>query len=473
MKVIAARTLLIAPAYDAWREAARSLLAGGTPPDSVDITDTDVPVTESLFAADPAPPTSTERRIAVPRAFVERAPIVACHRAVERWNLLYRILWRLQSERNLLRVDVDDDVAEFRRLEHQVKRDLHKMHAFVRFRQVETPAGEEYIAWHEPDHRILDLAAPFFAERFAVMRWAILTPDASVRWDPVEKQLTFGPGVSRQHAPQGDDFEALWQTYYGSIFNPARTNLNAMRAEMPVRYWKNLPELQSLPRLLNEAGARVDAMLSRQPKTTAAQFLPQQRTLPMLQQSIKACEGCELYRCATQPVFGRGPAGARMMLVGEQPGDEEDRGGEPFIGPAGRLLNQLLAEAGIDRTQVYVTNAVKHFKFKEQGKRRLHENPRSSEIFACRPWLLAELEAVRPELVVCLGASASKSLFGANFGLMRERGKLLSSPYAERVIATLHPSAILRAADPARSADLQALLQSDLSLAASMVVAKR
>jgi len=155
------------------------------------------------------------------------------------------------------------------------------------------------------------------------------------------------------------------------------------------------------------------------------------------------------------------------MFIGEQPGDEEDRSGEPFIGPAGRLLNTLLAEAEIDRSSAYVTNAVKHFKFTERGKRRLHENPRASEIFACRPWLLAELEAVQPELVVCLGATASKSLFGSNFGLMRERGKVLSSPYFDRVIATLHPSAILRATDPERAAQMRSTLVSDLKLAVS------
>jgi DNA polymerase len=161
------------------------------------------------------------------------------------------------------------------------------------------------------------------------------------------------------------------------------------------------------------------------------------------------------------------------MLIGEQPGDEEDRMGEPFTGPAGRLLDVLLAEAEIDRSSVYVTNAVKHFKFTERGKRRLHENPRASEIFACRPWLLAELEAVQPELVVCLGGTASKSLFGSSFGLMRERGKLLSSPYAERVIATLHPSAILRAIDPERAAQMRSMLISDLKTASSALSSNR
>jgi probable DNA metabolism protein len=464
--------ILIEPAFEAWRDAVRPLLASGTPPEAVDLADNTSGATESLFASSITVPVSSASVVHVPRSFIERARVVASHRSADRWNLLYRILFRLQSDRSLMKLDIDDDIAEFRRLEHQVKRDLHKMHAFVRFRKIATEAGEQFVSWYEPAHHVLTLAAPFFAERFAIMHWMILTPEASVRWDPLGKQLSFGPGVPREHAPQSDDFEELWRTYYSSIFNPARTNLHAMRSEMPVRYWKNLPELQTLPKLLSEADDRVELMLARQPKVTAASFIPSDRTLPVLEEAIHACEGCELFRCATQPVFGRGPVKARLMFVGEQPGDEEDRAGEPFIGPAGRLLNTLLAEAGIDRSSAYVTNAVKHFKFTERGKRRLHENPRTSEIFACRPWLLAELEAVQPELVVCLGATASKSLFGSNFGLMRDRGKVLSSPYADRVIATLHPSAILRAMDRGRSAQMRSMLVADLKLAHSALLSQ-
>lgn len=464
--------VLIEPTFEAWREAVRSLLILGNPPDAVDLVDTDSGATESLFTTLAPPPVSSSAPIHVPRSFVERAKIVACHRSAGRWNLLYRILFRLQSDRNLMKLDIDDDIAEFRRLEHQVKRDLHKMHAFVRFRKVEHEAGEHYVSWYEPAHHVLALAAPFFAERFAIMRWTILTPDASVHWDPNQKSLAFGPGVPRERAPQTDDFEELWRTYYSSIFNPARTNLNAMRSEMPVRYWKNLPEIQTLPRLLTEADGRVQTMIARQPRLTAASFVPQERSLPVLQGAIHACRGCDLFRCATQPVFGSGPATASLMFVGEQPGDEEDRGGQPFIGPAGRLLDVLLTEAGIERASTYVTNAVKHFKFTVRGGRRLHENPRASEIFACRPWLFAELEAVRPKLVVCLGATASKSLFGPNFGLMRDRGKLLSCAYADRVIATLHPSAVLRATDPERASQMRSLLLSDLKLASATLGAK-
>jgi uracil-DNA glycosylase len=461
------RSIFIEPSFDAWRQVARALLEAGTPPEAIDLADTTTSHTAHLFAPDPAPKIDFDRRPSVPKMFVENARVVACHRAPERWNMLYRLLWRLQRERNLLHIEIDADVAEFRRLVHEVKRDLHKMHAFVRFRKISGSMGEHFVAWYEPAHCVLPLAAPFFAERFSIMRWAILTPDVSVYWDPADKHLNFGPGVSRQCAAPADDFEVLWRTYYAAVFNPARTNQNAMRREMPTRYWKNLPELDELPQLLNQASEKVGLMLSGQPRVTGVDFLPVERQLPALRRAIRKCEGCELHRCAAQPVFGCGPEAARVMFVGEQPGDEEDRAGVPFIGAAGRLLNELFAEAGIDRSSVYVTNAVKHFKFVERGGRRLHENPRAAEIFACRPWLLAEMEAVHPELVVCLGASASKALFGSNFGLMRERGKLLASPYAARVIATIHPSAVLRAPDPSRSAELRAMLLSDLKMVVS------
>jgi len=223
-----------------------------------------------------------------------------------------------------------------------------------------------------------------------------------------------------------------------------------------------------LPELLSNADDRVARMIARQTAASAAPFVPHERELPVLRYAIPACQGCELYKCATQAVFGRGPSTARLMLVGEQPGDEEDRSGEPFVGPAGRLLNELMLEAGIDRNDTYVTNAVKHFKFREERKRRLHENPRLSEIVACRPWLLAEMESVKPEMVVCLGASAAKSLLGAKFALTRDRGRIVASPWAERVIATFHPSAILRA-DGERAEPMRALLVQDLRMAREAV----
>ncbi|MBP2471612.1 DNA polymerase [Crossiella equi] len=181
--------------------------------------------------------------------------------------------------------------------------------------------------------------------------------------------------------------------------------------------------------------------------------VPTGADLDTLRALVTDCRGCGLYRDATQAVFGDGPDRARVVFVGEQPGDEEDRKGEPFVGPAGRLLDRALADAGVDRAQVYVTNAVKHFKFKpaERGKRRVHQKPARSEVLACHPWLSAELAAVRPELVVCLGATAGQSLFGADFRITAHRGGLLDLPeeygLAVPVLVTQHPSAVLRAPD--------------------------
>jgi DNA polymerase len=180
---------------------------------------------------------------------------------------------------------------------------------------------------------------------------------------------------------------------------------------------------------------------------TATPFVPQSTSLRALNAAAHECRGCDLYKNATQVVFGTGPRAARVIFVGEQPGDQEDRQGQPFVGPAGALLDKALADAGIPREEAYVTNAVKHFKWEPRGKRRIHKKPRLSEIRACRPWLEAELRAIKPRVVVCLGATAAQSVMGPQFRLMHHRGELLASELAERVVATIHPSAVLRAPD--------------------------
>jgi DNA polymerase len=180
---------------------------------------------------------------------------------------------------------------------------------------------------------------------------------------------------------------------------------------------------------------------------TAAAYVPDTRSLPKLREAAAICHGCDLWRAATQTVFGAGTRNADVMFVGEQPGDQEDQQGVPFVGPAGRMLDKALEEVGIDRARVYVTNAVKHFKWQPRGKRRIHQKPSSAETAACRPWLDAELEAVAPRVLVCLGATAAQSLLGRQFRVTRQRGEPVDSPLAEHVLATIHPSAILRAED--------------------------
>lgn len=187
-------------------------------------------------------------------------------------------------------------------------------------------------------------------------------------------------------------------------------------------------------------------MPKRDIEVSAANFLPEKLTLPALHEASKSCRGCDLYKIGTQTVFGEGARHAEVMFVGEQPGDKEDLTGKPFVGPAGALLDRALVAAGIDRKQVYVTNAVKHFKWEPRGKRRIHKKPSSMEIAACRPWLDAEIEVVRPEVIVCLGATAAQALLGRTFKVTQHRGELIEHN-GQRYIATVHPSSILRAQD--------------------------
>lgn len=402
----------------------------------------------------------------VPKEYVELAEIISLHRDPGKWALLYRVLFRItHGERQLLRIDIDDDVRALRLMEKALRRDMHKMTAFVRFRRVEGSDPEHFVAWHRPDHLIVERMAPWFRNRFGSMRWSILTPDRSAHWDL--QSLTYGPGVPRSEAPEGDALEDLWKDYYRSIFNPARVKVKAMKAEMPVRHWATLPEAEIISDLLVKAEERVVTMAKEQ-KGSAAAFVPATRDILKLSQAAHNCHGCDLYEHATQVVFGEGPHNARVVMVGEQPGDEEDTQGHPFIGPAGRLLNKAMQEAGLDREKIYVTNAVKHFKFVERGKRRIHAKPTGVEISACRPWLEAELMALQPSLVVCLGATAAQSLMGRDFRITSERAKFFPHRWAKELVATIHPSAILRT-PPERYEEEYGLLVRDLGIIAARV----
>jgi uracil-DNA glycosylase len=199
---------------------------------------------------------------------------------------------------------------------------------------------------------------------------------------------------------------------------------------------------------------------------SAADFLPERLSLPQLRTAVQKCRGCDLYCHATQAVFGEGPRSSTIMFIGEQPGDKEDLAGKPFVGPSGQLLDRAMESASIDRSQAYITNAVKHFKFEPRGKRRIHSKPSAHQIAACRPWLEAEFKVVQPKLIVCLGATAAQSLLGPSFRITRERGKAIDHPHWGRVIATVHPSAVLRAPDEAARQQAEQDFAHDLKLAA-------
>ncbi len=455
------REVVFEPDFPHWRDQARRLLANDAAPDNI-LWSESQGSQASLFSEPAEQPAPSARSPRVPKAFLDLAELAACHRDPDRWPLLYRVLYRLtHGEPKLLAIDSDPDILRLKQMHHAVGRDMHKMRAFVRFRKVTDAEGDRYIAWHRPDHHIVEANAPFFVRRFGAMRFAILTPDKSAFWDLTN--LSFGPGVARNESPEGDALEQLWLDYYASIFNPARVKISAMKAEMPVRHWSTMPETTLIPSLVAQADSRVTQMAKQQPDS-AARFIPASHSFHVLAEAARACQGCDLYKHATQTVFGEGPAHARVILVGEQPGDSEDLAGKPFIGPAGRLLDQALEEAGVDRKQVYVTNAVKHFKFVERGKRRLHQKPTGIEISACRPWLEAEIGALQPEVLVCLGGTAAQSVMGRAVKVLTERGKLVAHHWARRALITIHPSAILRAPDEQLRASQYQSLVDDLRL---------
>ena len=247
------------------------------------------------------------------------------------------------------------------------------------------------------------------------MRWSILTPEGSLHWDT--QALTFGPALAKSEAPRGDDLEDWWRSYYRSTFNPARANPTAQRAEMPKKYWRNLPEATLIPELLATSAPphRAD---DRSRATRAAQRAWTGRPTPSIApdgRHARRAQGAgqrhaNVVRCGSprrRTVFGEGPADAPVVFVGEQPGDQEDLAGRPFVGPAGQMFDRALAEAGIERSRVYVTNAVKHFKYEPRGKRRIHKTPNNAEIDHCRWWVESELALIKPQLTVALGATAA------------------------------------------------------------------
>ncbi|KQT76391.1 DNA polymerase [Methylobacterium sp. Leaf465] len=437
---------------EGFRAAARRLAGRGIPPERVLWS---IGEASGLFGAPPPAP-SEEAPLSLPRGVGEMVARVVLHRDPERYALLYDLIWRIQrGERRLLEISSDPLVHRLERMRKAIARDLHKMHAFLRFRRVEGDGPERFVAWFEPDHHILGAAAPFFVDRFRGLDWTILTPEASARWDG--DVLAFGPPGRREDAPAQDGFEAGWRDYYESTFNPARTNLAAMRAEMPKKYWRNMPETAAIPGLVRQAAARTGAMIERTPQMPVKRN-PARAVAAMADQAPDSLEALNalirrsepLVPGATQAVLGEGPLGASIAFVGEQPGDQEDRQGRPFVGPAGQLLSRAMAEAGIARGEAYLTNAVKHFKFEERGKRRIHQKPTAGEVSHYRWWLDRELDFVAPKLVVALGATAVLALTGKQIPITRARGPAdFEKPYAGFI--TVHPSYLLRLPDEAKA----------------------
>ena len=444
--------------FEFWRKKARALVQCNVTPDRVAWNEPGG--SDDLFAVghhpDPQPlPNAPE--VSANRRFVSLARNAILHRDSDRFALLYRLLWRLQKNRRLMEDKADLDVRRIEELDKSVRRDSHKMHAFVRFRLVETDAEEgHYVAWFEPEHHIVRANSGFFVRRFANMRWSILTPRCSLHWDG--ENLSEGPPAQRSDAPGDDPMEELWRSYYASIFNPARLKVGAMMKEMPRKYWKNLPEAELIPELVANAQKREAQMVD----AGALEFDNRPTTLSAIETAIHDCRKCPIGCLDNRAVMGEGPQTATLMIVGEQPGDQEDQKGRPFVGPAGQLLDKHLERAGMDRRAIYVTNAVKHFKFHQRGKRRIHRTPAAREIDTCRWWLESERAIVQPKLVLAMGASAARSLLGKTVSITKSRGKPIPLEDGSELWVTAHPSYLLRLDGVARETQVS-LFEADLA----------
>jgi uracil-DNA glycosylase, family 4 len=452
--------------FDLWRVKARELLQKGAYPSS-SYWSRDA---EFLFDFEEARG-SAKKAVKAPtvtKEFLELAQSVACARDNERWALLYRLLYRLNHENpNLLRVLVDDDVRKAQLLAKSVHRDIHKMHAFVRFKKVFIEGQETYVAWHKPEHLILKLGTPFFVRRFGDKPWSIFTPDGSAHWNLQE--LSFSEGMPQNEFEHEDPFDEVWKTYYKSIFNPARLKIKAMKAEMAPKYWSSLPEAEIIRELIRDTPKRLQDMADA-PQYLAE--LPETFNWDQLKEAASKCSACPLAAKATNTVFGEGPLDATLMIVGEQPGDEEDLAGKSFIGPAGKVLAEALEKAGISREKIYITNAVKHFKWTPQeggGKARIHKKPAGTEMHACKPWLEAEISLVRPRVIIALGATAGTALYGRLVQVGKERLHLNNkSAHAESLCVSWHPSSILRASSEQEADQRMQELVADLTQAARL-----
>ncbi|OZI26388.1 uracil-DNA glycosylase [Bordetella genomosp. 9] len=480
MKDAPSPTLTVQDGYAGWRDLALRALARGWPPEAVtwveqlplpggggaeqmslDYAAGDVhaaPAKAQDPADAPAAPDTPAAGAPAPAVRISRSLATllqdaALFRSPRRWAFLYRVLWRWQQGDRAVESAADEDGQQLHAMAKSVRRAKHDMIAYVRFHQGEPGTMPEYRAWYEPDHDVLAYAAEHFARRMGKSSWLIGTPQGAALWDGQALHLTNAPpdaDAIRAGAAR-DQAEPLWLAYYRNIFNPARLNESALHRQMPVRFWKGLPEGPLIPGMIADArnGARrvaqantVGAMGGKQVAVDARRAQPA-RPAPT---TLDECRRCELWRHATQAVAGEGPADARIMLVGEQPGDQEDLAGRAFVGPAGQVLNEALQRADVPRQDLFLTNAVKHFKWFPRGKRRMHKTPAQQEVDACAHWLEEELARVRPAVIVTLGATALGALLHRKVS-MRD---YLDAPVRlgdAWLVATWHPSYALRVDD--------------------------
>ena len=411
--------------FDGWRAAARALAMAQVPGTEVSWQVGDGP--QDLFAAESDAVPAGEGAFSVPRPFLALAQSVICHKDPERFALLYQLLLRLRTRPQALAESGDALIQRLERMAREVRRDLHRMQSMPRFHETAVAGSPRLVAWFEPEHHIVRSAAGHAARRCADIAWSIMTPGLCAHWDG--KALTFSPGG-----------EAA-----GEMTQAAR---------------RNMPETA----LVAESIEATQAQEADMARTSRAGIGDNARTAwEALRVEAKGCTRCHLYKGATQTVFGEGPVDARILFVGEQPGDQEDLAGRPFVGPAGQLFDQALAEAGIDRARTYVTNAVKHFKFERRGKRRIHQKPEGAEIEACRWWIEQERMLIRAPITVALGATAARSLFGKIVTISSTRGRAHALEDGGECWVTVHPSFLLRIPEAQRKAAEYARFVEDLA----------
>ena len=483
---------LQAGSFGEWRTLARELLRAGVPPEAVAWGALDAHGSGDLFsdasapapaqaapehpaALPPAPPQAATA--VVPRSLLEMLQKAAGFRAPDRWAFLYRVLWRWQQGEHDVQSPADPDGARLHGMVKAVRREEHDMHAYIRFRERPPEAGApRFVAWFEPAHDVLPQVAEHFVARMGKTSWMIATPEASVLWDGATLHNT-GPLMSSA-ADLDDAGEALWLTYYRSIFNPARVNAQLMQSHIPSRFWKNLPEGAIVPMMVSQAelGARkIGQVQTLGGKSGATIPISAEKAQPDREQPSKLdeCRRCELWQYATQAVAGEGATGADgrapIMIVGEQPGDQEDLAGKPFVGPAGKLLDRVFAQAQVDRKSIYLTNAVKHFKWEPKGKRRIHKTPAQREVEACHYWLEKELATVKPRVIVAMGTTALKSVLGKSTVTLKES---LGTPIWHEgrwVVTIYHPSYVLRVPDEAAKQEAFSSMVEGLQLARELL----
>jgi uracil-DNA glycosylase len=442
--------------WDGWRTATRAHVLAGTPPETI---------AWSIGAqAEPLPAARIAQgggaqdggvqgggvqgggSFGVPRALVALAAQAIQAREPDRFDLLYRLVWRAQAGEPVLEQPDDTELARARRLAFAVRAEAHRMRTHVRFLAVPDPAPTLFLGWYAPAHFVLEANAQLLAHRFARLRFTILTPDGAAHWDGTN--LRFGPGLDAALVPDDAALAAQWHDYGPDILAGAHLGT----ATPPAEALDEDPRPPDRPPI-----GPVVLPLHRDPALIAAA------------EDASACHRCPLGDPATQTVFGEGPAGAPLLCIGEQPGDQEDVIGRPFVGPAGQILDRALEEAGIDRRTIYITNAVKHFKFTPRGTRRIHQTPEAPEIHACRFWLDVERVQQRPNLTVLMGATAARTMLGRPVTISRERGRVIQLPDGTRGFITVHPSFLLRLPDETSRAREYAAFVADLREAARLV----